>query len=176
MDFSNVDLDILLAELDGKRTAMNLSYQNVADACNVSQATIIRIFKRQSEPTMAILQKIACAVKYEPVREPIVLSGYTQEDYIRFLQQTIAAEKEEQSVRQGQQEAHYNMLLKQKTRTIMWLAVVLFLFAVGFIAWLIIDVTHPTVGWFQRESAYNSNAIGDAVLSAAEWLRRLLGT
>ena len=153
MDLANMDLGILLAELDGRRTSLDMSYQNVADACNVSQATIIRIFKRQSEPSIGILQKIAAAVKYEPVQEPVILEGYTPEDYTHFLQQSILREKTESSTRAAQQEAHYNMLLNQKNRTIKWMASVLFLFAAGFITWLIIDVTHPEVGWFQRELA-----------------------
>ena len=160
MDFSNIDVNILLSELDGRRTSLNMSYQNIADACNVSQATIIRIFKRQTEPTMAMLQKISAAVKYEPKREEIVLTGYTQEDYIRFLQRSLEYEKEEQNIRIAQQEAHYNMLLNQKTRTIQYLAIVLGIVAVFLVAWLIIDVTHPTVGWIQRDVAYRGAETG----------------
>lgn len=159
LDFSNIDVDILISELDGRRTAQNLSYQNIADKCNVSQTTIIRTFKRQTEPTMAMLQKIAIAVNYTPKREEIILTGYTQEAYIQYLQKSLEYEKEEQAVRIAQQEAHYNMLLNQKNRTIAYLSGILFLFAVAFIAWLIIDVTHPEVGWFQREVAYRSNDI-----------------
>lgn len=163
MDFSNTDLDILLSELDGLRTSLNLSYQNVADACNVSQATIIRIFKRQTEPTMAMLQKIAAAVKYQQKQEPVVLTGYTQDDYIKFIQQSILHEKAESAARIAQQEAHYNMLLNQKTRTITWLAFVLFLFAAGFITWLIIDVTHPDIGWIQR-------SVYEGLTTLRDWL------
>lgn len=170
MDLSKMDASELLATLDGRRIAQSMSYQNVADACDVSQTTIIRIFKGQTEPTFAMLQKIAVAVKYEPSREPITLSGFTQEDYIRYLQQTVEAEKEEQTVKLAQQEAHYNMLLNQKTRTIMYLAAALFLFATGFIAWLIIDVTHPDVGWIQREAAYFADGIRNVIQTVADWL------
>ena len=45
MKITNVDQNQLLLDLDAQRKAMNLSYQNVADACEVSQATIMRIFK-----------------------------------------------------------------------------------------------------------------------------------
>lgn len=176
MDLANADLDILLSELDALRTSQNMSYQNVADACNVSQATVIRIFKRQTEPTMAMLQKIAVAVRYEPKREQIVLTGYTQEDYISFLQRSLEAEKEEQQIRLAQQEAHYNLLLNQKTRLNVLLGAVLFLFAAAFITWLIIDVTHPHIGWFQRAVSYfsSSGSVGNLFLSIRDWLRSLV--
>ena len=159
MDFAKLDLDLLLSELDGCRTSLNLSYQNLADACQVSQATVIRIFKKQSEPSMAMLQKLAAAVKYVPRTEPIILTGYTQDDYITYLQQSLEYEKEDQRIRLAQQEAHYNMLLGQKTRTITFLSGILFLFAIAFIAWLIIDVTHPDIGWIQRQAAWFSSAL-----------------
>lgn len=158
MNITKMPTDQLILELDALRTAQNLSYQNVADACNVSQATIFRAFKRQTEPTLDLLQKIAAAVGYEPDREPLVLQDYTQDAYVEFLQRTIAAEKEEHQLREARAEARHNMLINQKNRTITYLSGILFLFALGFITWLIVDVTHPTVGWFQREMAYHSGA------------------
>ena len=157
MNITKIPTDQLIMELDALRTAKNLSYQNVADACNVSQATIFRAFKRQTEPTLELLQKIAAAVGYEPDREPLVLHDYTQDAYVEFLQRTIAVEKEEHHLREAQTEARHNMLMGQKNRTIKYLSAILFIFALGFITWLIIDITHPTVGWIQRELSYHSS-------------------
>lgn len=50
------------------------------------------------------------------------------------------------------------MLRNQDRRTIGYLVGILFIFAVAFIALLIIDVTHPDVGWSQREIANRYNA------------------
>lgn len=58
MDFSTIDLDALVPKLEARRVSLNLSYQNVADACNVSQSTIIRIFKRQADPSIVVLKSI----------------------------------------------------------------------------------------------------------------------
>ena len=157
MNLAKIDQDQLLEELDALRIAQNLSYQNVADACNVSQSTVIRAFKHQTEPTLDLLQKIAATVGYEPHREPLVLQGYTQDAYVEFLQQSIAVEKEEHQLREARAEARHNMLINQKNRTIGYLSAILFIFALGFISWLIIDVTHPDIGWFQREAAYYSS-------------------
>lgn len=55
MDFSTINLDALVPKLEARRVSLNLSYQNVADACNVSQSTIIRIFKRQADPSIVVL-------------------------------------------------------------------------------------------------------------------------
>lgn len=157
MNITKMPADQLMHELDALRVSQNLSYQNVADACNVSQATIFRAFKRQTEPTLELLQKIASAVGYEPDREPLILQDYTQDAYVEYLQKSIAAEKEEHHLREARAEARHNMLINQKNRTIAYLSAILFVFALGFITWLIVDITHPTVGWFQREIAYHSN-------------------
>ena len=158
MNITKMPPDQLMQELDALRTAQNLSYQNVADACNVSQATIFRAFKRQTEPTLELLQKIAVAVGYEPDREPLVLQGYTQDAYVEYLQRSIIAEKEEHKLREARTEARHNMLMNQKNRTIKYLSGILLIFAIGFISWLIIDVTHPEVGWFQRALSHYSNS------------------
>jgi transcriptional regulator with XRE-family HTH domain len=152
LNFAKLDLNIVLADMDGCRKELGMSYQNLADACQVSQATVIRIFKKQSEPSMAMLQKLAAAVKYTPKEEAIILAGYTQDDYITYLQQSLEYEKEDQRLALARQEAHYNMLLGQKTRTITILSAVLFLFAISFILWLIVDITHSDIGLFQSQA------------------------
>lgn len=157
MNFVNLDLGILLDELDAQRQRMNMSYQDVATACNVSKATVFRVFNRTADPQISLLQQIAAAVEYSPAAEPVVLDGYTQDAYVEYLHRIIVAEKEEYHLREIQAEARHNRLMNQKNRTIAYLSAVLLLFAVGFISWLIIDVTHPDIGWFQREAAYRSN-------------------
>lgn len=68
MDFSQNASEII-TELSRLRSARNLSYQAVADACEVSQTTIIRVFNGETEPSYALLQKIAAAVQYKPERK-----------------------------------------------------------------------------------------------------------
>lgn len=171
MDFSNINLDVFIPELDARRGAANMSYQNVADACGVSQTTIIRIFKRQTEPTVAMLQKMASAVKYEPRRDEIILTGYTQEDYIKFLQKSLEAAKEEHAMRSAQQEAHYNMLFAEKNRWIRILAILVGILGVGVVTILLIDILNPTIGWIRRDVVYSTGNGLQAVLSALrEWV------
>lgn len=150
MDLSNVDLGVLLAELEEKRQSLHLSYQSVADACGVSQTTIMRIFKRKVEPSAAMLQKIASAVKYETPPDVTVPLGYSQEDFVKYQQELLEQERQLHERRSRQQEAHYNMLLHRERRTILILSIILMLLVAAFIIWLIIDVTHPNIGWVQR--------------------------
>lgn len=157
MKITNVDQNQLLLDLDAQRKAMNLSYQNVADACDVSQATIMRIFKRQTEPTFDLLQKIAAAVHYDAKPAPAMLEGYTKEEYISYLQKLIERREEDFKIREAKAEARHNAAINQKARTVRLLSICLAALAAGFIIWLIIDVTHPTVGWVQRELAYRSS-------------------
>lgn len=149
MDFASADVESLLSELDDRRQSLHLSYQNLADSCGVSQATVIRIFRRQTEPNIPMLQKLAAAVKYMPREEPLVPDSYSQSGYIQFLQESIAREKTAHELRLRQQEAHYNLLLQHERRTVQTVSLILLLLVLAFICWLIIDVTHPEIGWIQ---------------------------
>ena len=149
MDFASADVESLLSELDDRRQSLHLSYQNLADSCGVSQATVIRIFRRQTEPNIPMLQKLAAAVKYMPREEPLVPESYSQSGYIQFLQESIAREKTAHELRLRQQEANYNLLLQHERRTVKTVSLILLLLVLAFICWLIIDVTHPEIGWIQ---------------------------
>lgn len=177
MKITNVDQNQLLLDLDAQRKAMNLSYQNVADACDVSQATIMRIFKRQTEPTFDLLQKIAASVHYDAKPAPVMLEGYTKEEYISYLQKLIERREDDFKIREAKEEARYNMTISQKTRTIRMLTVCIIILATGFIAWLILDITHPTLGWFRRDVAYysaNANTFSSVLARCVTNIRSLI--
>ena len=148
MNLANANIDVLLTELNAKRSAMHISYQSLADACEVSQATVIRVLKRQTDPSLPLLQKMAIALKYEPKQEPIVLNSYTQEDYVLFLRQSLEREIEDSKLQLAHQEAHYNQLLAQKTRTISILCIAVVIFALAFISLLILDLATPFINLF----------------------------
>lgn len=163
----NGDIPALLEELESMRKARGLSYQDVADACGVSKATVHRTLTGiTTEPSMQLVQNIAAAVQYCPPREIPVQADYSKDGYIAQLQATMQQQSDNNDRRVLQLHAHYNMLRAQDRRTIRYLAFALTLLIAAFIVWLIIDVTHPTVGWFQREIAHQ----GGALLHVTEWL------
>lgn len=166
MEFSG-DISALMQELDALREARGLSYQDVADACGVSKATVHRALTGATvEPSLPLVQKIAAAVQYKPPREPVAQEDYTKDGYITYLRANMVQQSEDNDRRVQQLHAHYNRLLAQEKRTIRMLALALSLLIAAFIIWLIIDVTHPTIGWFQREVAYQNGTM----LNAVEWL------
>lgn len=164
------DIPELLAELDALRAQRGMSYQAVADSCNVSKATVYRALSGATEPTAQLLQQIMAAVQYKPRQYEIAPKDYTQDAYISYLQESLQRQSTENELRVRQLQAHYNMLRNQDRRTIRMLALALALLIGAFIIWLIIDVTHPTVGWFQREIAYQN----DTLLDITGWLEENL--
>lgn len=159
MDLSNLDSDALLLALESHRQAQNMSYQNVADACNVSQSTILRVFKRQTEPTLDLLKKIAFAVKYEPPQEPVVLTGYTQDAYIEYLQKAWAADKRDHSMRISQIQADNNRERAEARRSLNIALLIIAAFVVAFFALFVYDFTHTDRGWFQMDASYYSGEV-----------------
>lgn len=155
----------LVAELDAMRAARGLSYQAVADSCGVSKATIYRTLTGATEPTMQLLQLIAAAVQYTPPEEPLAQTDFTKDGYIAYLQETLVRKDETHDRRVQQLHAHYNMLLQQGERRNRWLTWALIASLAILIGWLIIDVTHPTVGWIQRDVSLRA-----AVASTVQWV------
>ena len=103
----------------------------------------MRTFKRQNEPTLELIQKIAAAVHYDAKPAPVMLEGYTKEEYISYLQKLIERREDDFKIREAKAEARHNLIVNQKTRTIRLLTVGVLLLAVAFILWLI---THPSIG------------------------------
>lgn len=158
----------LVAELDAMRAARGLSYQAVADSCNVSKATIYRTLTGATEPTMQLLQSIAAAVQYRPPEKFLEQTDFTKDGYIAYLQETLVRKDETHDRRVQQLHAHYNMLLRQGERRNRWLTWALIAALAILIGWLIIDVTHPTVGWIRREVTAHG-----AVSAALTWAQNI---
>lgn len=164
MDFTKFDLEEHLTGIDIARQAMGLSHQALADGCEVSQSTIIRVFKRKTVPSVDLLQKMAVVTHYTPAlsKELVLPTGYTPEAYIDYANRLLVSQKEQYDQQLKEQTALYNRLRRQDRRTITWMGLALVLLVAAFIIWLIIDVTHPTVGWIQRDVAYHSgNVLSD---------------
>lgn len=147
MELLSADISALLADFDRRREELGLSYQAIADACGVSQSTVIRIFRGQVDPSVHMVQQLATAVKYAPEAAPLVPDGYTQEGYVQFLRDAIACEQSSHEMRLRQQEAHYNQLLQHERRVVRVLSIILMLMVAAFIIWLMVDVTRLDIGW-----------------------------
>jgi hypothetical protein len=80
-----------------------------------------------------------------------MLEGYTKEEYISYLKELIERREDDYKIREAKAEARHNMVINQKTRTIRYLTVAVVFLALGFVAWLIMDILHPTMGWFNRQ-------------------------
>lgn len=139
-------------------------------SANVSLATVYRALTGKTEPTAQLVQQIAAAVQYKPPAHDVSPGSFTQEGYTQYLQETLTQQREDNERRVKSLHAHYNRLLNQDRRTIRMLSLILALLVAAFIIWLIIDVTHPTAGWFQREIAYQH----DGLLGITDWLEENL--
>lgn len=149
-DFTKADLNAVIPDMDQWRQKIGLSYQAVADACSVSQATIIRFFKRKSSPTFELLQSVAAAIKYEPHADIVLPTGRTVEEHIAFLERSLIQQKGDYERQLLQQEMFFNRIISLNRRAIKWLSICLAVLIAAFILWLIIDIMHPSHGWIQR--------------------------
>lgn len=152
MDFSTIDLDALIPKLEDRRVSLNLSYQNVADACNVSQSTIIRIFKRQADPSIVVLRSILAAVKYDIVTPPMPDEG-SENEQIEYLKKSIEFEREDKIVRLAQQEAQF-MRQHNEDRRLVRICLIICIIFVIFVCFLFgYDIANLDRGWIQARSA-----------------------
>lgn len=134
--------------INARKTALGMTNQQISDASGVPKSTVDRVLRKDTEnPTITVILPIADAVGYDfssrnteqlPDRD-----GDSQ--YIRHIismyESQIAA-----------QERQYNLVTAEKNRWIQLLSLIVGLLVLGILFILIYDITHPDIGWFQRDS------------------------
>lgn len=171
MDF-DIDITTLAAELDAQRASMGMSYQDVADACDVSKPTVYRALTGKTQPTMQLMQNIAAAVQYKAPRPEVLPDVMTPDAYISYLKALVRQKEEDMEVRSKQLHAHYNKLLRQARRgRIPWTALSIILIGL-LIALFLYDFIHLNRGWIQARAA---GLIGGWMKNASMSMRGWLG-
>lgn len=149
---TEAEIEAFMAELDAKRVAMGMSYQDVADSCDVSKATIFRALSGKSQPKPQLMRSIAAAVQYEEKREEILPDNLTQESYIAYLKQLLQRREEETEQRINQLHAHYNKQRRRDKRaSAVWVALAIMLI-IAFTSLFIYDFSHLDRGWITDEN------------------------
>lgn len=173
MDFAGMPLEELVPLLDVKRRQLNLSYQNVADACNVSQRTIMRVFKQQQPPAYDLLQHIVSALEIDLAQAPIAPQSSAIEDYVDYLKKVIDFEREDKKFRLEQQEARHNRhqnALRRELIVVIGLCAVMGIFICGLFTY---DLMHRDRGWIQGDATPTLTAARGMVLAVRSWWRGL---
>lgn len=169
MDFAGMPLEELVPLLDIKRRQLNLSYQNVADACNVSQRTIMRVFKGQQPPAYDLLQHIVSALEMDFVQAPIAPQPSAADDYVDYLKRLIDFERSDKKIRLDQQEARHNRhqnALRRVLIVVIGICAVLGLFICGLFTY---DLMHRDRGWIQGDATPTITAARGLFLAVRSW-------
>ena len=151
MDVAAIKVEEIMKELDRQRKERGISFQAVADACGISQTTIMRIFKGKAEPTITMLQSIAAAVQYVPEEpEQLPPSGCSNEQYTEYFSAELVRREGEYRRHIMQLQTHYSILNRQNRRVILGLVIAVTVLVIFLVGWLIFDIMHPEIGWIQR--------------------------
>lgn len=157
--------------INARKNVLQLTNQQIADASGVPKSTVDRILRKDTEnPTMKVILDIADAVGYDfsTRRAAVETDGSQDSQYIRHIISMYESQL-------AAQERQYNLVTAEKNRWIKILALIVGVLITGILIILIYDITHPDIGWFQREAYYHSGAsvIKDAFLSVRDWLMSL---
>ena len=151
--------------INARKTAMNMTNQQISDASGVPKSTVDRVLRKDTEnPTMKVILDIAGAVGYEFSTTSAVRVPDTIQDNPYILH--IISMYESQL---AAQERQYNLVTAEKNRWIKLLAVIVAILAAGIITILLIDITNPTVGWFRRELAYSRDGLRGVMIAVQDW-------
>lgn len=168
---NTTEIQKYVAQLDAQRCALGMSYQDVADACDVSKATVYRTFAGKTQPTVQLLQNIAAAVQYKQPQSVVLPEEPTSEAYIAYLKQLVHQKNEEIELRAKQLHAHYNKLRRQdKREKTVWmcLAVALIL---TFVLLFLYDFANLDRGWIQ---AMRGGSVSAGFARLRAWLEGCL--
>lgn len=161
---NEAEISALIAELDAKRTAMGMSYQDVADSCDVSKATVYRALSGQTQPTIQLVKNIAAAVQYKEKREDILPDELTQEAYITYLKQLLKSHEEDTEMRVNQLHAHYNKQRRRDKRSALVWEILAIMLILAFVALFLYDFAHLDRGWIQAMSSRSITGTGTSMI------------
>lgn len=146
-----MDIPKHLLELDAKRAERKMSYQELADACGVSKATIYRTLTGATDPSARLVQSIEAAVQYVPPEaETLPPAGCSNEEYTDYLRTALIRREAEYQRHILQLQTHYSILNRQNRRVILVMGVAITVLVMFLVGWLIFDIMHPSIGWIQR--------------------------
>ena len=139
-----------------------MTFQQIADRADAPKSTVTRILRKETpNPSMKTLMDIAVAVGYEinPI-QPAVLKDSSKDAYITYLQQALEVERLSCKAQIAEQKALRHQVVAEKNRTIFFLSIALILSLLMLIGWLIMELLHPSAGWFRFEEAHHAAVRG----------------
>lgn len=174
-----MDVNAVISGIADLREQTGMTYQDIADASGVPKSTVIRILSGQTQnPSIKSIADIAVAVGYEidPVK-PAVLQDHTKDAYILYLQEALAAEKKMSDKRVAEQRCQDNILIAELRRYRNFRSACIIALVLILVGWLMLDILHPSAGWFQRELArstdYTPWELGNILLTVRDWIRSI---
>lgn len=175
MKITDTDLSVLIPQLEQRRRELNYTYQNVADACGVSQTTIIRLLKGEGDPTFGTLQKAIAFLGMEYAEAPVSPESPSQEEYIQYLKDCIHFEREDKRIQRDRQEARHNLDSRERKRKNNINVALNVLYSLAFVALFVYDFTHLDRGWI---TAHAADLIGaratNILLAVRDWLHAMI--
>lgn len=169
MELDKIDLEELLPQMEIQRKAMRLSYQNLADYCDISQRSMIRMFKRETPPSLELLQKLVTVLGMEQVQVPIAPAVSSTEEYIRYLKECIHFERKDKQAQLNKQEAQHNRQRSENRRVLIVVTGILGMLMAFVCGVLVYDIAHPDRGWIQ-EYMTTHGILNRAVMAVRSWL------
>lgn len=173
-----MEIKDILAGIIAKKEELGMTAQQLADKSNVPKSTVDRILRGDTaNPLFQTILDLAAAVDYElfdspkpkPVKIPIENDASPYLQHIIAMYERQLADKDASHARElAKHERQHNLMTAEKNRWIKILAIIVGILGVGVVTILLIDILNPTVGWIQREVAYNSAKETNAVLMAIE--------
>lgn len=166
--------------LDGifrKQTEIGMTNQQFSDASGVPKATIERIKRGDTtNPTMQTILDMAAAIGYSFSNHPDQPAAIPVEDKIKdpmILHMISVYEKRGTAYEERIKRitAHFNMLLAEKNRWLVFSLTVNIILIVFLVCIMVLDILHPDIGWVREQLAqYAGNPLGEFLLRAREWL------
>ena len=150
-----MEVSMIIDGINARKAAMNMTNQQISDESGVPKTTIDRVLRKDTEnPSVQVVFAIADAVGYEfGVPATTQTSDVAQDN--PYLKHIIAMyEKQIAELRRD-----HNRERTEKNRWIRMLALIIALLGAGIIIILLIDITNPNVGWFQREMARYTSTV-----------------
>ena len=163
-----------------KSKALHFTNQMWSDASGVPKPTIDRIVRGDTaNPSIQTILDMAAAVGYTFSNHPEQPDAAPSETGIKdpmtlHLINVYENRGRSYEERIKRNSAHYNMLLAEKNRWLKFSLSLNIILVVFICIVLLLDVTHPDIGWIREQlEGFNARSIHDVLISVKRWVSSL---
>lgn len=154
--------DAVIECMRTRRKQLGMTYQEIEKSCGIPCSTVAKVLRRETaNPTFDTIAPIARALGIS--LDTLTAANAETENYMNDNNQRSANEAILEALVQNLTE---QVKYERRSKTVLF--IILIILVLGFVAIMIYDIMHPTIGWVEYSTAILPARVQEAIAEAAD--------